>query len=198
MPVVLVEMPPRATEPRVCLSIARALGLAGYGSKARHVTDNVYRALVAKKVRVLVLIEFQHVSPLPKFERQVVLDLVKGISNHGISVIAVGTEEARNNLAEDEQVANRMRVIRLKGFANNLEFRSFLHSLEPYYPLPKPSGLSSPELAAEIYSRTNGITGEVVALCDAAAAWAIRNKKPCIDKAALKAALLYPAANMAA
>jgi hypothetical protein len=53
-------------------------------------------------------------------------------------------------------------------------------------------------LSAEIYSRTNGITGEVVALCNAAAAWAIRNKKPCIDKAVLKAALLYPAANMAA
>lgn len=198
MPVVLVEMPPRATEPRVCLAIARGLGLEGYNSKARHVTDNVYRALVAKKVRVLVLIEFQHVDPLPKCERSVVLDLVKGISNHGISVIAIGTEQAKLVIAEDEQVANRMRVVRLHGFRNNENFRNFLHTLEPYYPLPEASGLSSPALAAEIYSRTNGITGEVVALCNAAAVWAVQNKRPCIDKKAIQSALIYPAANKAA
>lgn len=196
MPVLPVEMPPRATEPRVCLSIARALGLTGYGgAKARVVTDNVYRALVTKKVRVLMLMEFQHVAPLPYSERQVVFDLVKGISNHGISIIAIGTEEAKRIMCEDEQIANRMRIVRLKGFAKGQEFYNFLHSLEPYYPLPMPSGLSAPNLGDEIYGRTNGITGEIVALCNAAAAYAIRNGKPCIDKAVLKSASLFPAAN---
>jgi hypothetical protein len=199
MPVLCVEMPPRATEPRICLSIARALGLTGYGgAKARIVTDNVYRALVIKKVRVLILMEFQHVMPLPCSERQVVFDLVKGISNHGISIIAIGTEEAKRIMGEDEQIANRMRIVRLKGFAKGQEFYNVLHSLEPYYPLPMPSGLSSPKLADEIYGRTNGITGEVVALCNAAAAYAIRHGKPCIDKAVLTSATLFPAANVEA
>jgi hypothetical protein len=196
MPVVRVEMPPRATEPRVCLAIARALGLAGYGStKARIVTDNVYRALVTKKVKVLILMEFQHVFPLPVYERQVVYDLVKGISNHSISVVAIGTEEAKRMLAEDEQIANRMRIVRLKGFSKGVDLRNFLHSLEPYYPLPKPSGLSSPELSNEIYARTNGITGEIVSLCNAAAAFAIKTNRPCIDKAVLKSAALFPPAS---
>lgn len=199
MPVVLVEMPPRATEPRVCLAIARALGLTAYGTatKSRLVTDNVMRALVAKKVQMLILIELQHVEPLPESERQVVYDLIKGISNHGISVVGIGTEEARYCIAEDEQVANRMRVIRLTSFAHDQELRDFLHSLQHYYPLAKPSNLGSVAIAKEIYGRTNGIVGEVVALCNAAAAYAIKHDLPCIDLAVLKAAALLPSANAA-
>jgi len=199
MPVVLVEMPPRATEPRVCLAIARALGLTAYGTatKSRQVSDNVMRALVAKKVQMLILIELQHVSPLPTSEQQVVLDLIKGISNHGISVVGIGTEEARICIAEDEQVANRMRIVRLNSFANDQHLRDFLFSLKYYYPLPKNSDLGSPKIADEIYKRTNGIVGEVVALCNAAAVYAIKNKLPCIDLDVLKKAALLPAANAA-
>lgn len=199
MPVVLVEMPPRATEPRVCLAIARALGLTAYGNaaKSRMVTDNVMRALVAKKVQMLMLIELQHVEPLPESERQVVYDLIKGISNHGISVVGIGTEEARICVAEDEQVANRMRIVRLTSFAHDQEFRDFLHSLQYYYPLPKASNLGSDAMAKEIYSRTNGVVGEVVALCNSAAAYAIKHKRECIDLPVLKAAALLPPANAA-
>ena len=199
MAIVLVEMPPRATEPRVCLAIARALGITAFGSaaKARMVTDNVMRALVAKKVQILMLIEFQHVQPIPKCERQIVCDLVKGISNHGISVVAIGTEEARTCLAEDEQIANRMRVVRLSSFANDQTFRDFLHSLEHYYPFLKASGLGSKDMAKEIYSRTNGITGEVVEFCNAAAVYAMKKNLPCIDLKVLKETKLPPAANAA-
>lgn len=197
-PIVMAEMPPRATEPRICLAIARALGLTGYAnSKSRLVSDHVYRALVAKKVRVLVLMEFQHMSPLPKFERQVVLDMVKGISNQGVSVFAVGTDEAKVKLAEDEQISNRMRVVRVKGFSQGEDLQDFLHSLETFYPLPKSSGLGDASMMARIYKRTNGVTGEVIALCNAAAVWAVRNNRPCIDAEALKLAFLPPAASAA-
>jgi hypothetical protein len=196
MPIVLVEMPPRATEPRVCLAIARALGLTGYAnSKSRIVSDHVYRALIAKKVRILILMEFQHMAPLPKCEREVVLDMVKGISNQGVNVIAVGTEQAKEMLAEDEQVANRMRVVRVRGFAQGEQLQDFLHSLESFYPLTKPSGLADKKMMTQIYRRTNGVTGEVVALCNAAAVWAVRNNRECIDNEALKLAFLPPPAN---
>jgi len=199
MPVVLVEMPPRATEPRVCLAIARALGLTSYSTatKSRQVTDNVMRALVAKKVQMLILIEVQHVKPLQLSERHVVYDLIKGISNHGISVVAIGTEEARNCIAEDEQIANRMRIVRLFSFANDKHLRDFLHTLEQYYPLPKPSSLGSEAMANAIYKQTNGIVGEVVALCNAAAAHAIKKDLPCISLAVLKENPLLPPANAA-
>lgn len=200
MPIVVVEMPPRATEPRVCLAIARALGLTAYGmaTKSRMVTDNVMRAVATKKVKMLIFSEFQHVSPLPFPERQVVYDLIKGISNHGISIVGIGTEEARICIAEDEQIANRLRVVRLTSFANDQDFRNFLHSLEHYYPLLKPSNLGTIALANEVYARTNGITGEVVSLCNAAAAYALRAGSPCIDLAVLKAASVLPPASEAA
>ncbi|MFA6289274.1 MAG: TniB family NTP-binding protein [Opitutaceae bacterium] len=197
MPIVLVEMPPRATEPRICLAIARALHLtSSANTKSRLVSDHVYRALVAKKVRVLILMEFQHAEPLPKFERQVVLDMVKGISNQGISVIAVGTEEARKLLGQDEQVANRMRVIHIKGFTQGQDLMDFLHSLEAFYPLPQPSGLGEKQIMTQIYRRTLGVTGEIIALCNAAAVWAVRNNKPCIDMEALVKATLLPKASV--
>lgn len=189
MPVVLVEMPPRATEPRVCLAIARALGLTGYAnSKSRLVSDHVYRALVAKKVNVLILMEFQHISPLPKCEREIVLDMVKGISNQGVHVYAVGTENVRKLVAEDEQVANRMRVVNVNGFKQGTDLMDFLHSLESFYPLPKPSYLSDERMMVKIYKKTNGITGEVVTLCNAAAVWAVRNGKDCITAEAFEKA----------
>jgi len=196
MPIVLAEMPPRATEPRICLAIARALHLtSSANSKSRLVSDHVYRALVAKKVRVLILMEFQHAEPLPKCERQVVLDMVKGISNQGISVFAVGTEEAKKLVAEDEQVANRMRVIRIKGFDQGQDLMDFLHSLQAFYPLPQPSSLGEKQMMTMIYRRTLGITGEVIALCNAAAVWAVRNNRPCIDAEALVKAALLPKAS---
>lgn len=199
IPVVVVDMPPRSTEPRVCLAIARALGLGAFGSaiKSRMITDNVIRALSAKRARVLMLNEFQHVQPIPRSERQVVYDLIKDISNRGISLVAIGTEEAKTCLAEDEQIANRMRIVRLSSFANDQELRNFLHSLEHYYPLPKPSGLGSASFANEIYARTNGITGEVVSLCNAAAVYALRNELPCIDMNVMKKTIVLPAANAA-
>ena len=196
MPVVMVEMPPRSTEPRLCLAIARSLGLTGYAnSKSRLVSDHVYRALVAKKVRVLILMEFQHISPLPKFERQIVLDMVKGISNLGVHVFAVGTDEAQTRLAEDEQVSNRMRVVRVNGFKEGEDLMNFLLSLESFYPLPKPSELWDKRTMAKIYKRTNGVTGEVIALCNAAAVWAGKNTKECIAAEAFENAFLPPPAS---
>jgi hypothetical protein len=185
MPVVKVDVPPRATEPRLGLAIARALGLGGYAGNARIVSDNVYRALQEKRVRVLLLNEIQHVEPIPSSERAIVLDFIKGISNSGISIIAVGTDTACELIARDEQVANRLRVIHLQNLVytrrNREEYLGFLNTLESFYPLPERSGLADPEFADAIYKGTNGVVGEIVLCCDTAAAYAIRNDRPRIE-----------------
>lgn len=198
VPILYVEMPSRATEPRICLAIARALGLAGYGwASSKLISDNVYRALGAKKVKLIFLNEAQHAFHLPVTERRVVCDFIKGITNHGISVIAVGTAQALALFSEDEQNANRMRVLKMGCFANDGPFRDFLKTLESYYPLLESSELGSPKVAKEIYNRTNGICGEVIMLCNAAAAFAIRGNQPRIDYGLIKRVQVLPPANAA-
>lgn len=199
VPILSVEMPPRATEPRLCLAIARALGLTGYSNaKSRVVSDNVYRALKQKCVRLVIFNEAQHALNNSRLERSVVCDFIKGISNLGISVIAVGTEDALTLFAEDEQVSNRMRVERLTPFNNNsAAFTDFLHAIEAHYPLPQPSGLGSKPMAAEIYKRTLGNTGEVVMLCNAAAMLAVQTGAPCIDLPLLRKTVVRPTAKAA-
>ncbi|HVZ65077.1 MAG TPA: TniB family NTP-binding protein [Lacunisphaera sp.] len=196
MRIVCVEMPPRATEPRTCLAIARAMGLPGYGStKSRVVSDNVYRALKAKGVEMLILNEAQHAAHLSDRERSVTCDLMKGISNLGISVITVGTPELGPMLSHDVQIANRMRIVRLISFAKGESLSAFLNTLETFYPLPERSDLGSPELMAAVYHRTNGITGEVVQLCNAAAVHAVRTKQPCITLELLRKTIMLPPAS---
>lgn len=199
IPILCVEMPPRATEPRICLAIARALGLTGYSNvKSRVVSDNVYRALKQKGVKLVIFNEAQHSLHIPRVERNVVCDFLKGVSNLGISVIAVGTEDALTLFAEDEQVSNRMRVERLMPFSNNSwSFRDFLHALEAHYPLPERSDLGSKHMAEEIYKRTLGTTGEVVMLCNAAAMLAVQKGAQCIDLALLRSTFVRPMAKAA-
>lgn len=196
MRIVSVEMPPRATEPRTCLAIARAMGLPGYGTtKSRVVSDNVYRALKAKAVEMLILNEAQHAAHIPAMERSVTCDLMKGISNLGVSVVAVGTPELIPMLSNDVQIANRMRIVRLVSFAKDENFSAFLNTLATYYPLPEPSDMGSTEMMAAIYKRTNGVTGEVVQLCNAAAVHAVRTKKPRITVELLRDTITLPPAS---
>lgn len=196
MRIVCTEMPPRATEPRTCLALARAMGLPGYGStKSRVVSDNVYRALKAKQVEMLILNEAQHAAHIPSQEREVTCDLMKGISNLGISVVTVGTPELIPMLSHDVQIANRMRVVRLVSFKKGDALSDFLDTLETYYPLPERSDLGSTEMMAEIYKRTNGITGEVVQLCNAVAVHAVRTKQPRITLKLLRDTIVLPPAS---
>ncbi len=196
MKIVAVEMPPRSTEPRMCLAIARAMGLPGYGTtKSRVVSDNVYRALKAKEVEMVIFNEAQHAYHLNSLERSVACDLMKGISNLGISVVAVGTPELLPLFSGDVQIANRMRLVRLVSFAKGNDFSAFLNTLESYYPLPEVSNLGADETMAEIYKRTNGVTGEVVQLCNAAAVHAVRTNQPRIDLSLLRATRVLPPAN---
>lgn len=197
MKIVSVEMPPRSTEPRMCLAIARAMGLPGYGTtKSRVVSDNVYRALRAKEVEMVIFNEAQHAYHLNALERSVSCDLMKGISNLGISVVAVGTPELRQLFSADVQIENRMRPYHLPSFAKDHDFCAFLHTLESYYPLPSASNLSSDVMMTTIYKLTNGVTGEVVQLCNAAAVHAVRTNKSSIDLALLRNARSLPTENL--
>lgn len=185
MRLLIVKLFARATEPRMALSVARAIGLpCAPGRMSREVSDIIVRELVAKDVKMVVFLEFDNVAPLPKPERQVVFDFVKGITNEGIIVVVVGTEETIELVREEEELVTRLRPLRLHGFARDAAFQSFLRTLETFYPLAQPSYLWR-DYYQEIHRRTGGVLGEVVMLVNEAAAWAMRNGRTSIDAESL-------------
>jgi len=193
MRIVKVEIRARATEPRICLAIASALGLAGYGTtKSRVLQENVYRALEAKGVEMIIFNEAQHIGHLPRLEHAASCDLLKCISNIGVSVVAVGTPSLSAALSQDEQISSRFRQIQLQGFKNDDHLASFLSTLATFYPLPKQSEMNAPRIVKEVFLRTGGNTSEVVRLCNAAAMMAVKTARPCIDLELLRETNVLP------
>lgn len=185
MPILVVEMPPRATEPRVVLAMARALRLPVVTeSQSRKVTDIILRKLKERHVRMVVFLEFDHVEPISAQERSVVFHLIKNITNEGISIVGAGTQKCVELILEDEQITSRLRPLYLHGFPKDQTFVDFVATLESFYPFPEPSYISRDHLDF-VFKRTQGVAGEVVALLNEAAAWALRNGRNTIDREAL-------------
>ncbi|MBA4137011.1 MAG: hypothetical protein C0518_06825 [Opitutus sp.] len=186
-PLLVIEVPSRPTEPRLNLAIARALRMpVASEHESRKISDTILRNLIQRKVRMVVFVEMDHFDPLPEDEQTVVFDFIKNITNEGIVVVGVGTENCRESIEKHEALASRFRLKFLTGFAQGAEFGDFLTTLESFYPLPARSFLDSEPLRTTIFKRTNGVVGEVTLLLNEAAAWALRQGRPCIDDTALK------------
>ena len=181
MPIVVVEMPPRSTEPRVVLAIARSLRLPVVSEReTRKVTDIILRKLKERGVRMVIFLEFDHLGTIAEQERQVVFHLLKNITNEGISVVGAGSQECVEYVLEDEQLTSRLRPLYLHGFPKDQSLADFVATLETFYPLPEASALWRDHLDL-IFARTNGVAGEIVYLLNEAAAWSIRNGHSCIQ-----------------
>lgn len=185
VPLLIVPLPARPTDPRIALAIARRVNVPVFTRQpSREVSDLILRELGKRETRVLVLLEFDNLEPLSDQERKISFDFIKDFTNQGISVIGVGTEKSVQLISKDDELNTRLRPLRLKGFACDKEFGSFLATLETFYPFGSPSYL--PRFAADIHGRTRGVLGEVVLLVNEAAVWAAKNGKSYIDGEALK------------
>lgn len=186
LPLLVIEVPSRPTEPRLNLAIARALRMpVASEHESRRISDTILRNLIQRKVRMIVFVEMDHFEPLQEDEQTVVFDFIKNITNEGIVVVGVGTEDCRKAIENHKALASRFRPRFLTGFAQGPEFCDFLTTLESFYPFPSRSFLESDNLRTAIFRRTNGVVGEVVLLLNEAAAWALREGRPCIDEHAL-------------
>jgi hypothetical protein len=185
MPILIVETPGRATEPRLVLAISRALKMPVITeNQSRKVTDIILRKLSQKRVRMVVFLEFDHFAPVPEQEREVAFHFIKNITNEGISVVGVGTQKSCELVLKDEQLTSRLRPLYLQGFANDQEYVNFVGTLESFYPFPR-AGFLWRDHIGEIYRRTHGVVGETVMLLNEAAAWALCNGRPSLDREAI-------------
>lgn len=185
-PIINVRLVSRATEPRIFLTLARSIGLPlRPGQLTRETQDFVLRRLAERQCRMVVFSQFNHIEPIGNQEQRIVFDLLQNISEEGIVVVVVGTEAIVSLIAREEELATRLRPLRLRGFAFNEDFASFLETLETFYPFRKRSYLFG-RFGKDIYEATMGVPGEIVMLVNEAAAWAIREQKLQIDSEALQ------------
>lgn len=187
MPLLVIEVPSRPTEPRLNLAVARALHMPIASEKeSSRISDIILRTLKQRKVRMVVFVEMDHFEPLPDAEQTVVFDFIKNITNEGIVVVGLGTQKCVGTIGKNEALASRFRPKYLTGFAFDASFADFLVTMETYYPFPVRSNLDAEPLCSLIFDRTRGVVGEITQLLNEAAAWALRQGRSCIDKTALE------------
>jgi AAA+ superfamily predicted ATPase len=102
------------------------------------------------------------------------LNLLKYLANDlRLSVVLVGTEDAPIALQSDAQMSSRFTPFEIPRWRENEEFRGLLNAFERVIPLRKASNLSQRSMVQFLFSRSDGLIGEVSRLLNEAAERAI-------------------------
>ena len=98
-----------------------------------------------------------------------------------LPLVCVGTQEAKQALMTDQQLADRFAASELPPWHNDTAFGQLLASFGSILPLRLPSNLQDADVRARILALTEGITVRIFRLIEVAAIQAIENGKECID-----------------
>lgn len=189
IPVLNIEAPTKADERRFWGNILAALG-AIFRPSAPIATleQQALQLLRDCHVRMLMIDEIHNILTGRRDAQHHFLVTIKDLSNKlDMSLVAIGTEQARAALMSDPQLRTRFRTLHLPKWNMDNEFRSLLASFERMIPLPESSRLSSMSMASLIYSKSSGLLGEVADLLYQAAQYATGHGQPCIGAETIQA-----------
>jgi type II secretory pathway predicted ATPase ExeA len=187
-PVVILQMPPCPDERRFFVRILNAVG-APYNPYWRvdALEHAALSALALIHAQVLVIDEVHQLLAGSAREQRLSLNLIKSISNDlRISIVAVGTGDARHAIETDSQIRRRFDPFALPRWTESEEFRDFVCAFGKLYPLRKVSELGERGLVQRLLHASEGITGPVARLLSLAAVAAIRSSAERIDEAAIE------------
>ena len=189
-PVVILQMPPGPDERRFFVRILHTLG-APFSPHWR--VDALERAalsaLTLVRTQILVIDEVHQLLAGSAREQRLSLNLIKSIANDlRISIVAVGTGDARHAIETDPQIRRRFDPFSLPRWTETEDFRDFVCAFGKLYPLRKASELGERGLVQRLLSASEGITGPVTRLLSLAAVAAIRSSTERIDEAGIEKA----------
>jgi hypothetical protein len=175
-PVIGIEAPPGPSDTAFYGSILKRLYEKVPKSSADDVRDRTCEVLEKVQARVLVIDELHNILAGSSRKQQLMLNAIKYISNTlNMSIVGGGIENLINAVSVDSQLQNRLKPQFLPLWRDGEEFESLLESYEYILPLRKPSGLTSPRLANKILAMSEGTIGEISALINEAAIYALNN-----------------------
>lgn len=138
--------------------------------------------------RILLIDEFHNILEGGALAQKRALNSIKYLMNElRRPVVVIGTEEVIPATRTDTQISSRLELMPLKRFNNDEFFLDLLALFQLSLPLRKNSILYEPEIADLIYLHTNGITGNVSDLLNAAAIMAIETGTEKITKEEINA-----------
>lgn len=182
-PVIRIDAPPTPSEGALYDLILSALATMPRPHYAVGEKRNLILGLLPKmSVKMLIIDEINSIlsGSLPK--QREFLNSLKFLSNMlKICIVAAGTQDALQAVKTDDQIHSRLKPEPLVLWKYDMDFRQLLADLETLLPLREPSGLSGSALAKMIHARTNGTIGDTSELINAAASWAIKHGRECIN-----------------
>ncbi|MER9070050.1 TniB family NTP-binding protein [Mesorhizobium sp. M0902] len=102
---------------------------------------------------------------------------------HDISPVLIGEVAVYDFINATDEMASRFELCAVPRWRYGEEYLALLDSLEAALPLAKSSDLSEEEMARKIFSLSEGLIGEVVAILTKAAVVAVRSGAECISMA---------------
>lgn len=183
MPVVLVQMPPQPSEEEFYTELLTALNCIELGRMPLRVMRTEARQLLADiQIKVLVLDEIDKMLAGTPRQQRVFLNTIRFLTNDlKIPIVCAGTEDARMAVLTDPNLADRFGAFELVPWRNDHALRQLLASFSSLLPLRRPSLLDSPEVRRRILALTQGVTGRIFRLIEAAAIAAIRDGRERLD-----------------
>jgi hypothetical protein len=177
VPVIAVQAPPTPDERRFYQAIITKLYPAFRPSPRTDILQReALRLLKSVRIKMLIIDEIHHVLAGPMLKQRQFLNVIKYLGNElQIPLVAVGTQDAFNAIHTDPQLANRFEPAILPGWTMGDEYLRLLASFESLLPLERPSMLIEPALALKILSLSEGTIGEIAALIQRAALYAIEH-----------------------
>jgi hypothetical protein len=146
--------------------------------------------------KVLVLDEVNYAMASTPGQRESFFNALRYLTNEvRMSIVLAGTDKALQLVNADPQIASRFQIEPLSLWKVDTEFRTLLANFEQVLPLRQPSNLSTKVLASLVLSRSDGTIGSVSELLNAAAKWAINNRREYIDESAILNCTFVPLAD---
>jgi hypothetical protein len=184
-PIIIVLMPPEPNHEDIYKGVLKAVNIPY--AKLNHLnvtnTQDLVRGFLEKsRTRTLIIDEINSLLVGSPREQRVFLQHLRYISNDcGISLVCVGTPDARNALYSDPQLRRRFLPIELPLWEDGIDLQDFVNHSVQALPLRQPSPVESQILRQLLVSRSEGITHYICKAIDRAAIMAIRSGREMID-----------------
>lgn len=187
LPVLCVQMPSEPSIARFYMALLAALGAPLIPRQRLPDLERLALSLLRTVgVRMLVVDELHNVLAAHHGGRREFLNLLRFLGNElRIPLVGVGTREAYLAVRSDDQLENRFAPLVLPLWEVDEDTCSLLASFAAAFPLRRPSGIATPDMARYLLTRSEGTIGELAQLLAAAAVAAIESGEEAIDRRTL-------------
>ncbi|HDR9512122.1 transposase [Burkholderia cepacia] len=182
-PIISMQMPPTPDQHRFYSALLFEIGAPHHAAASLAVLERLARDLLRRMApSMLVVDEVHHLLAGTYREQRAALNLLKFLANDlRASIVLVGTDDAVIALQSDTQMVSRFTPFEMPRWRESETFRRLLSAFARILPLRRPSDLAQRDIVKYMLAASDGLTGEVSRILNAAAELAIRDGTESIE-----------------